>query len=227
MKSILIIAIAFVASMSLVSCFDNGKPNYQYMPNMYEPVGYETYGNYEVFPGEMEAMLPAEGSIPRGWMPYDYPDTNEGRELAKAELTNPLPVTEENLASGKELYDIYCGVCHGVKGDGQGILMINEKILGVPSYDVEGRVINDGGIYHTMMYGLNTMGSYASQTNEEERWQITMHVMNLKNALEGKPLLEVVEEMQVEEMHEEDDHANESHHEGEANDESHSEEGEH
>jgi hypothetical protein len=33
------------------------------------------------------------------------------------------------------------------------------------------------------------MGSYASQTNELERWQITQHVMNLKAALLGEPAL--------------------------------------
>ena len=33
------------------------------------------------------------------------------------------------------------------------------------------------------------MGSYASQTNELERWQITQHVMNLKAQLKGEPLL--------------------------------------
>ncbi len=228
MKRILTIAFLFAASITMVSCFDNAKPNYQYMPNMYTPVGYETYGEYEVFPGEQEAMLPAEGSIPRGWQPYDYPNTNEGRELAKAELTNPLPVTQENLDNGKKMYDIYCGVCHGDKGDGQGILVKNEKILGIPSYADPGRVINDGGTYHVQMFGLNSMGSYASQTNEKERWQITMHVMNLKAALEGKPLLEIETPMEdvaegiaaminetgseTEEGHEGEDHDNDEQH---------------
>ena len=46
-----------------------------------------------------------------------------------------------------------------------------------------------GGIYHVQMYGLNAMGSYASQTNEKERWQIAMHVMDLKAALNGEPSL--------------------------------------
>ncbi len=191
MKHILTIALLLTASITMVSCFDKGQPNYQYMPNMYQPVGYETYGEYEVFPNKQEAMLPAEGSIPRGWQPYDYPNTTEGLELAKVESKNPLPVTQENLDNGKYLYDIYCGVCHGEKGDGQGILAKNEKILGVPSYADPGRVITEGGTYHVQMFGLNSMGSYASQTNEKERWQITMHVMNLKNTLEGKPLLEV------------------------------------
>ncbi|MEL6811980.1 MAG: cytochrome c [Bacteroidota bacterium] len=213
MRNLLNIGLVLVASLAMVSCFDTDKPNYQYMPNMYEPVGYETYGEYEVFPGEMEAMLPAEGSIPRGWQPYDYPDTTEGLNLAKAELKNPIPVTEESLEKGKELYDIYCAVCHGVKGDGQGILMQREKILGVPSYDAEGRVITEGGVYHVQMYGLNSMGSYASQTNELERWQITQHVMNLKATLEGTPLLTPQAETVVEAAAEAK--ADETHSEGE------------
>jgi len=189
MKSILKIAFVVVASILMVSCFDQSKPNYQYMPNMYEPVGYETYGDYSIFPNNQEAMLPVEGTIARGWMPYDYDNSNEGLALAKTDLKNTMPVTVENLEKGKELYDVYCAVCHGKKGDGKGILVEREKILGVPSYDDAGRVITEGGVYHVMMYGLNSMGSYASQTSEEERWQITHHVMNLKRALKGEPLV--------------------------------------
>lgn len=190
MKSLTKIILVLLASVSLVSCFDKEKPNYQFMPNMYEPVGYETYGNYEVFPDGQEAMLPAAGSIPRGWQPYDYENTTEGLEKARATLENPLEVTEENLAAGAQLYTMFCAVCHGDKGDGLGILAQREKFLGIPSYAAEGRNITEGSVYHVQMYGLNTMGSYASQTNEKERWQITQHVMNLKAALEGQPLME-------------------------------------
>lgn len=189
MRRILNIGLVIVASICMVSCFDSANPNFQYMPNMYEPVGYETYGDYEIFPGGQEAMLPAEGTISRGWMPYEYENTTDGLNLAKAELMNPIPVTEENLSEGEKLYDIYCAVCHGDKGDGQGILAQRDKINGIPSYADAGRLITEGGVYHVQMFGLNSMGSYASQTNELERWQITQHVMNLKATLEGTPLL--------------------------------------
>ncbi|GHC42239.1 c-type cytochrome [Ulvibacter litoralis] len=189
MRKIVTIGITIIASFSLVSCFNNDKPNYQFMPNMYEPVGYETYGDYEVFPNQQEAMLPVEGSIPRGWSPYEYGDTTEELNRAKEELKSPIPVTVENLTQGAHLFSIYCAVCHGDKGDGQGILVKREKFLGIPSYADAGRTITEGGVYHVQMYGLNTMGSYASQTNELERWQITQHVMNLKAALKGEPLL--------------------------------------
>lgn len=199
MKKLLNIAIVIIALISLVSCNNNkDSRNYQYMPNMYAPVGYETYGDYEIFPGNQEAMLPSEGSIPRGWMPYAYENSTAGLELAKAELKNPLPVTEKNLEEGKELYNIYCAVCHGKSGDGKGILVKREKFLGIPSYADTGRNITEGGIYHVQMFGLNSMGSHASQTNEKERWQITMHVLNLKATLNGEPLLELTQEVSEE-----------------------------
>lgn len=180
--------ILFVSVLAVVvSCQTKDKPNYQYMPNMYAPVSYETYGNYEVFPGGQEAMSPAEGSVARGWMPYEYENTPEGYEAAKANLKNPLPYTEDNLNEGKALYTIYCAICHGDKGNGQGTLAEREKILGVPAYNDAGRDITEGSVYHVTYYGRNNMGSYASQTTEEELWKINHYVMSLKHALNGDP----------------------------------------
>ena len=170
-----------IVLMVMQSCFDPSKPNYQYFPNMYEPVGYETYADSDAFANGIEAQLPVAGSVARGWEPYDYPDTNEGYEAAKADLKSPLEATAENSAVGKELYGIYCAVCHGNKGDGQGILMTREKFLGVPSY--ADRDITSGSIYHVLMYGKNAMGSHAGQVNAEERWQIAQHVMELRSKL--------------------------------------------
>ncbi|MDX1333371.1 MAG: cytochrome c, partial [Robiginitalea sp.] len=90
---------------------------------------------------------------------------------------------EENLAVGKELYDIYCAICHGTKGDGKGTLVQREKILGVPSYADPARNITAGDTYHVIYYGLNSMGSYANQLNHKERWQVAEYVMKLKEDL--------------------------------------------
>ena len=102
-------------------------------------------------------------------------------EFAKANLISPLDSTQVDLARGKELYDIYCGICHGNKGDGQGNLVKREKILGIPSYADVGRAITEGSIYHTIYYGKNAMGSYANQLNEEERWQVVAYVYEVKS----------------------------------------------
>ena len=185
MKSLFRTSIFIILAASTISCMEESKPNYQYMPNMYEPVPYEPYGAYDVFVNEQEAKLPVEGTVSRGWKPYDYENSMEGYAAAKANLENPLPYTEENLNKGEAIYTIYCAICHGDKGDGKGPLVQREKILGIPSYDDAGRAITEGSVYHVMYYGLNAMGSYASQTSIEERWMIDHYVMKLKNDLEG------------------------------------------
>ena len=124
---ILIIIIALFFS----SCKNNEYPNYEYMPNMYESIGYDTYEENTLFENSQAALNPIEGTIPRGYSLYQYEDSNSGYELAKNNLQNPLRDDEINMTKAKELYDIYCGVCHGNKGDGQGILMKREKILGI------------------------------------------------------------------------------------------------
>ena len=167
--------------LSITSCFDPSKPNYQYFPNMYESVGYKTYQESDAFPNGIQAQLPVEGSVPRGWQPYEYEDSNEGYESAKLNLKSPLIQNDENLKNGKKMYDIYCSVCHGSKGDGQGILMEREKFLGIPSY--ADRDITEGSIYHVLMHGINLMGSHAGQVNEEERWQIAQYVLKLREDL--------------------------------------------
>ncbi|MBO6879854.1 cytochrome c [Winogradskyella sp.] len=201
MKTSLKYIVVLVMLKSFVSCQKNSRPNYQYMPNMYEPVGYETYQESDAFANGVEAQLPAEGTIPRGdFMPYEIGNTNEGYELAKDTLTNPLAdpiplkmadsikvdpnVPRVDYAVGGPLYAIYCAICHGTKGDGQGKLVQREKILGVPSYDDPGRAITTGSIYHVIYYGRNTMGSYANQLNENERWQVVAYVEKLKADLE-------------------------------------------
>lgn len=187
MKHLGKISVALVLVLFVAACADKNSPNYQYMPNMYEPVGYETYQGVDngLFPQGTEAMLPVEGTISRGYMPYEFENTPEGKELARLN-TSPLDSlkTEDNLAKGMQLYTIYCAICHGDKGDGQGNLVKREKILGVPSYADPARNITVGTTYHTIYYGLNSMGSYASQfANEEEMWQVSEYVMKLKEDL--------------------------------------------
>lgn len=163
------------------SCKDKRKPYVQYMPDMYQSVAYEPYAESKVLRKKMEAQKPVKGSIARGHIPYEYPNTNEGYELAKTNLKSPLKLDEINSEKGKKLYTIYCAICHGKKGDGQGNLVKREKFLGIPNY--KDRDITQGSIYHVIMHGRNLMGSHASQLTEKERWQIVFYVEKLRKAL--------------------------------------------
>lgn len=176
-----IIALAGVSALT-TSCFNKENRNFQYFPNMEESVAYETYSESKAFKGDMEAQLPAEGSIPRGFEPEPYPNTTEGLAQARLNLKSPLDsLSEKDMASAKQLFTIYCAICHGDKGDGKGNLVKREKFLGVPNYAE--RELTDGGVYHVITYGLNSMGSHKNQLTQHERWLVTAYVLKLKSEL--------------------------------------------
>ena len=66
MKSLIKILVVMVVLMTMASCKKDSAPNYQYMPNMYQSVGYETYSESSAFANGVEAQLPVEGTISRG-----------------------------------------------------------------------------------------------------------------------------------------------------------------
>ncbi|KRB54439.1 cytochrome c [Flavobacterium sp. Root186] len=181
MKRIYKITLLVGITILVSSCHNNSAPNYQYFPNMYESVAYEPYTEAKIFKGDKEGQLPVEGTINRGFEPYEYENSTAGYELAKANLKSPLTEEEKNSGKGKELFEIYCISCHGAAGNGKGKLVEREKFLGVPSY--KDRDITEGSIFHVETYGLNAMGSHANQLSAHERWLVADYVLKLKSQL--------------------------------------------
>ena len=186
MNNLLKIIVIFGLMVSFSSCKNDLKPNYQYMPNMYEAVGYETYSESDAFnspeglKGKSGQLVP-DGAIKRGFQPYEYANTTEGYDLAKANLKSPLDSLSLDMKKGQELYEIYCAICHGTAGAGNGKLVTQEKFLGVPSY--KDRQITQGCIFHVITYGLNSTGSHANQLDTHERWLVAAYVEKLKSEL--------------------------------------------
>ncbi|MEO8516503.1 MAG: cytochrome c [Flavobacterium sp.] len=181
MKKVYTLAVLMGLSSLLFSCQNKQKPNYQFFPNMYESVGYETYSESSAFKNGKEGQLPPQGSIKRGFVPYEYPNTDAGYEAAKLNLKSPLDSAAVNMEKGKELFNIYCAICHGEKGNGKGKLATREKFLGVPNY--ADRQITEGSIFHVVTYGKNAMGSHANQLSQKERWQVAGYVLKLRSEL--------------------------------------------
>lgn len=184
----------FIFGCILESCSSKSEPKRVYMPDMYYSKAYEPYADpispyreeentVPLFKNGTTSLLPVNGTVARtedGSLPYTLPDSNEGYEASLKILTSPLDSSQrtENLERGKAMYQMNCAICHGDMGDGQGELVKNEKILGVPNY--KDRDITIGSIYHVIMYGRNNMGSYASQLTPADRWKIAEYVMQLK-----------------------------------------------
>ena len=111
MKSLFKTAFVLGIVVSLSSCKNDLKPNYQYMPNMYESVAYETYSESDAFNSPTglkgkEGQIPPTGSIKRGFVPYEIPNTTEGYNFSKSITNSPLDSTAVDMKAAGELYDI-------------------------------------------------------------------------------------------------------------------------
>jgi mono/diheme cytochrome c family protein len=126
-----------------------------------------------------------DGMPKNGHVPYHYEDTEEERTRAGGEIKfNPFPITATGMASGKELYDIYCGICHGEAGDGLGYLVRDDGGVypAAPANFLLPDLVSasEGRYYHSIMYGKNVMGSYADKLSFEERWQVIHYIRALQ-----------------------------------------------
>ncbi|WP_298711157.1 c-type cytochrome [Chitinophaga sp.] len=138
---------------------------------------------YEFYSARLASMKPVEGTVKRGAMlPYHL----KAEDTAQANLVaNPLVLDKAGLEEGKRLYDIYCGVCHGTKLDGNGPLYKggDGPYPAAPPAFLTGKVLGytEGRMFHVATFGYNVMGSYASQLDIEQRWKVVGYIKNMQN----------------------------------------------
>lgn len=102
--------------------------------------------------------------------------------------TSPVVTTEELLQRGHERYEIFCSVCHGGTGDGQGIIMVGNAGQGygyvpAPTFHSDAlRASPEGYLYDVIANGVRNMPSYGHQIQVMDRWAIVAHVRALQRA---------------------------------------------
>ena len=106
---------------------------------------------------------------------------------------NGLPprvkLTPELLNRGQERFDIYCGVCHGLDGYGNGPVNARAVEMGesrwvAPSslHDPQVRSREDGHLFNTITNGIRNMAPYGAQIRVEDRWAIVAWVRALQRS---------------------------------------------
>lgn len=179
-KNIKLVALLMI-TVALFSCErDNNSTGYAYMPDMAYSYAFETYSSSPYFSDSVLMLLPVQGTVPRGKIPYQYTKTFDDQQRAGLELVNPNTPTKDELAKGKEQYDIYCAICHGDRGNGDGHLYTSKLFPVKPTSLREDYVQNkpDGEIYHVVTLGSlsGLMGAHGSQITSENRWKIVSYV---------------------------------------------------
>ena len=176
---------------------ESGEPPIHPNPNMDWQESFKPQEKNTFFADNAAMRKPPAGTVARGFLREDtrfYAGRTETGEYVERA---PVPVTRELLERGQERYDIYCEVCHGKAGDGNGIIMTGtSSITGegygytpAPTYHSERlRNVTDGYMYDVIANGIRNMPGYAQQIPVADRWAIVAYVRALQrsqNAQEG------------------------------------------
>jgi mono/diheme cytochrome c family protein len=98
-----------------------------------------------------------------------------------------VPLTKKTMDRGEERFNIYCSVCHGVSGQGDGMVARHAEALQegtwvAPSslHDARVRALPLGDLYNTVTHGVRNMPGYGHLIEPMDRWAIVMYVRALQ-----------------------------------------------
>ena len=94
--------------------------------------------------------------------------------------TFPLPVTKEVVQRGRQRYDIFCSACHGLTGNGDGMIVRRGFRRAASFNDDRLRQAPVGHFFDAMTNGWGAMPSYASQIPVQDRWAIIAYIRALQ-----------------------------------------------
>jgi mono/diheme cytochrome c family protein len=187
-KKVVVITGCVVLAVALISCDDTRRsPGRAYMPDMAYSNAYETYAPAQerlkssAVQGEAHYTgLPVEGTIARGdMMAYSLKNDSVGYTQS-AGVKSPLVPGSVNMKEAERLYLVNCGICHGAKLDGNGPLFKGGEgpYTAAPKdfTSAEMKAMPEGTMFHSVTYGKGQMGSYASQLNTKQRWEVIAYI---------------------------------------------------
>jgi mono/diheme cytochrome c family protein len=104
-----------------------------------------------------------------------------GPEAYPDDVTDfPFPITKETVQRGRERYEIFCSVCHGLTGAGDGMIVRRGFRQAASFHEDRLRKAPVGHFFDAITNGWGAMPSYAPQIPVQDRWAIIAYVRALQ-----------------------------------------------
>lgn len=170
---------SILAVGALAAC-NGGKnqTNIEVIQNMMDQVSIKSQ-DWDQKTDEGQMRVPPDHTVARGKPPYKYASDPQ----AANKEVNPYAGdrSPEFLAFGNKYYGIYCAVCHGATGEGNGPVAVQMSVQPRNLVSDAALGYTDGHIYYVITMGIGVMGSYASQIPDPKtRWAIVNYVRTLQ-----------------------------------------------
>ncbi|MDZ7772017.1 MAG: c-type cytochrome [Balneolaceae bacterium] len=185
-RSKLVLLAALALPLVLASCrgqISEKEPIHPNM-NMDQQNRFEAQESNPFFEDNRSMRMPVEGTVARGNLRADKayyqginPDSSFVEEM-------PVELSRELLNRGQRQYNVYCSVCHGVTGAGNGIIMEGQYgFVPAPTFHMDRiRDLPDGHLYSVIANGIRTMPGYGHQVKVEDRWAIVAYLRALQRS---------------------------------------------
>jgi mono/diheme cytochrome c family protein len=170
--------------------------------DMQDQPRYKYYKQSEFFADKRASRDRVEGTVARGHLNLDkafytgkidnpnpnaqvQTETNAAGNTIVSSFPNditefPMPITKELIDRGQERYNIYCIVCHGPVGRGDG-MVVRRGFSAPPTYhDDRLRNAPVGHFYDVITNGWGKMNSYSHQVQPADRWAIVAYIRALQ-----------------------------------------------
>ena len=147
--------------------------------DMHDGPRYKPLAQSDIYPDLRSARPIIEGTVARGFLKDDdvfYTGMQNGAPVEKI----PMPLTDAVVQRGQERYNIYCSPCHGVAGDGDGMIVKRGYKQPTSYHDPRLRNEKAGYFFDVMTRGFGQMPDYAAQVSPKDRWAIVAYIRALQ-----------------------------------------------
>src|SRR3546814_17576933 len=101
------------------------------------------------------------------------PEHTVARDAAEwAEQTRRPPLTASLLKRGQERYGIYCSMCHGFDGSGDGTVPARGFPRPADFHAADQWALDSASIYHTISDGFGVMYGFRDRVPPRDRWAL-------------------------------------------------------
>lgn len=130
----------------------------------------DTYAPSKLWRNGSEAQALPEGVVAEG-------------DLARAkDAKEPPPVTVSLMQTGRKNFEIFCTPCHGLAGDGDG-MVVQRGFPAPPSYHTDRlRKAPAQHFFDVITNGYGVMYSYAARVPPHDRWAIVAYIRALQES---------------------------------------------
>jgi mono/diheme cytochrome c family protein len=148
---------------------------------MHDTPRYEVYEASTFFADGRASRTPPTGTVARGWL-RDDEALYTGRVNGELVAEFPFAISHEDMQRGRDRFDVYCTPCHGVLGDGRG-MVVQRGLRRAASYHQDRlREESVGYFFDVVTNGFGAMQGYAEQVPARDRWLIVAYVRALQRS---------------------------------------------